>query len=254
MKTILTSILVLITIISFAQEPPEKYHKIWDYIGIGDETKAKKGLEKILKTKPQDPWPYWMMGILFDNEESKANNYTYFEQAIAIDSSFAPAYASWASRIEYDSLNYGLAENLYTKAVELEPKDNHHYVARGELYLRQNKYDLAIKDAKSAKLIEPGDCYFANQIIIKSLYGQGKMTDLKAFLKLNDPNDGGGPPEGEYQFFLGELYESWGEPQKACPYFKQAVADTEFFLEMFDSENLHKLLEKSQAKVAATCK
>lgn len=252
MKTILTCLVVLITTISSAQEPPKKYAKVWDYISIGDTDNAKKELKKILKTQPKDPWPYWLMGISLDSDDNNANN--YFEQAIAADSSFAPAYHSLASRIDYDSLNYQRAEKLYTKAIEFEPNGNQHYLARGDLYLRQKKYDLAIKDAKSAKLIEITDCYFANQIIIKSLYGQGKITDLKTFLKLNNPNDGGGPPEPEYQYFLGELYEGWGEPEKACPYYRQAVADTEFFAEIATPGKLDKQLEQYRAKAAAICK
>lgn len=255
MKTILTIFILLVTTISFAQEPPSKYSKIWDNISIGDTDKAKKDLGKILKTNPQDPWPYWLMGICitpaWDNPEAN----TYFEQAIAIDSSFAPAYYSLASRIDHDCTNYQRAEKLYTKAIELEPKDNHHYVARGDLYLRQKKYDLAIKDCKTAKSIEPEDCYFANQIIIRSLHAQGKTGDLKTFLKLNDPNAGGGPPDDTYQYFLGELYESWGEPAKACPFFKQAVEDLEFMLDIVDDpKELEKQMEKYRAKVASTCK
>ncbi len=253
MKTILTSLIVLITTISFTQEPPEKYQKIWNEINEGDPTNAQKELKKIIKTKPKDPWPYWMMGLSLHAQGSEPEKCAYFEQAIAADSSFAPAYYNLASNIDQDSLNYNRAEKLYTKAIELAG-ENYYYTARGDLYLRQKKYDLAIKDAKSAKLIEASDCYFANQIIIKSLYGQGKTADLKMFLKLNDPNNGGGPPEPEYQYFLGELYESWGESVKACPYFQQAVADTEFFLDMVDEGVLDKQLEQYRAKVAAICK
>lgn len=253
MKTILTFIIVLITTISFAQDPPEKYQKIWHEINEGDTESALKELKKIIKTKPKDPWPYWMMGISLHSEESQSEICGYFEQAIAADSTFAPAYFNLATNLDYDSLNYQRAEKLYTKAIQLGG-ENFYYTSRGDLYLRQKKYDLAIKDAKSAKLIESQDCYFANQIIIKSLYGQGKTADLKMFLKLNDPNDGGGPPEAEYQYFLGELYESWGEPTKACPYFRQAVADTEFMLDIVDPGVLDEQLAKYRAKAAAICK
>lgn len=254
MKTILTSILMLITVISFAQDPPEKYNKVWDNIGIGDTDKAKKDLSKILKTNPKDPWPYWLMGICITPSWNNPEANTYFEQAIAIDSSFAPAYSSLASRIDHDSINYQRAEKLYTKAIELAPKDNHNYVARGDLYLRQKKYDLAIRDSETAKSIEPGDCYFANQIIIRSLHDQGRMDELKQFLLSNDPNNGGGPPDGEYQFFLGGLYEGWGEPEKACAFYQQAVEDTEFMLDIVDPGVLDEELAQYRAKVKAICK
>ena len=255
MKTILTSILVLIATISFAQDPPEKYQKIWNEINEGDVAKAQKELKKILKTKPKDPWPYWLMGqSFFLDPENNSEQSKYFEQAIAADSTFAPAYYNLAGSLKSDSVNFPRIEKLYNKAIELD-KESYYYVARASLYQDWKKYDLAIKDCKSAKLIEPEDCYFANQIIIRSLYDQGKIDELKQFLKSNDPNNGGGPPEGEYQFFLGELYESWGEPQKACPYFKQAVEDTEFFLDIVDDpEVLTKQLEQYRAKAAATCK
>lgn len=254
MKTILTSIIVLITAISFSQNPPDKYQKIWNDINGDDPANGRKELQKIIKTKPKDPWPYWMMGIALSRMQSDEDECGYYEQAIAADSSFTPAYYNLGSCLQSNPANYPRVEKLFNKTIELDPNDNTNYVARASLYLDWKKYDLAIKDAKTAKLIELADCYFANQIIIKSLYAQGKMDDLKLFLKLNDPNDGGGPPDGEYQFFLGELYEGWGEPKKACPYFQQAVADTEFMLDIVDPGVLDKQLEQYRAKVAAICK
>lgn len=253
MKTILTSILLLITAISFAQVPPDKYQKIWNDMNEGDGSYAQKELKKIIKTNPKDPWPYWLMGISLNPYQDQEAS-VYFEQAIAADSTFAPGYYNLGSCLESDPANYPRVEKLYTKAIELEPNNNYNYIARGGLYKDWKKYDLAIKDCKTAKLIEPGACYFANQIIIKSLYAQENMNDLKTFLKLNDPNNGGGPPEGDYQFFLGELYEGWGEPEKACPYYKQAVEDTEFMLDIVEPGVLDKQLEQYRAKVKATCK
>lgn len=254
MKTILTSILVLITAIGFAQDPPEKYQKIWNEIHEGNVAKAQKELKKILKTKPKDPWPYWLMGQSFFLDPDKSEQSTYFEKAIAADSTFAPAYYNLAGSLKSDSANFPRVEKLYNKAMELEPNSNHHYIARASLYQDWKKYDLAIKDCKTAKLIEPADCYFANQIIIQSLYAQGKMDDLRIFLKLNDPNAGGGPPDGEYQFFLGGLYEGWGEPEKACPFYRQAVEDTEFMLDIVDPGVLDEELEQYRSKVKAICK
>lgn len=253
MKPILTASLVLITAISFAQNPPAKYEKIWNGINGDDPEGGRKELMKIIKTKPKDPWPYWMMGIALSHMQSNDDECTYYEQAIAVDSAFTPAYYNLGSCLERIPANFPRIEKLYNKAIELEPDDNHHYIARASLYQDWQKYDQAIKDCKMAKLIESQDCYFANQIIIQSLYAQGKMDDLKIFLRLNDPNNGGGPPDGEYQFFLGELYENWGEPQKACPYFKQAVEDTEFMLDILDPGVLDKQLEQYRAKVKAVC-
>ncbi|WP_294677170.1 hypothetical protein [uncultured Fluviicola sp.] len=253
MKTILTSILVLIAAISFAQEPPEKYQKIWNDINEGDGSYAQKELKKIIKTNPKDPWPYWLMGISFNPYQDQEAS-AYYEQAIAADSTFAPAYYNLGSCLQSDSVNYPRVEKLYSKAIELEPNDNHHYIARASLYEDWKKYDQAIKDCKIAKLIEPADCYFANKIIIQSLYAQGKMDDLRIFLKLNDPNAGGGPPDGEYQFFLGGLYEGWGEPEKACPFYQQAVEDTEFMLDIVDPGVLDEELEQYRSKVKAICK
>lgn len=252
MKTILTSILVLIAVISFAQDPPEKYQKIWNDIHEGNIAKAQKELKKIMKAKPKDPWPYWLMGISFNPYQNKEAS-VYFEQAIAADSTFAPAYYNLASSLESNDANFPRIEKLYSKAIELA-KESYYYVARASLYQDWKKYDLAIKDCKTAKLIEPENCYFANQIIIQSLYAQGKTDDLRIFLKLNDPNAGGGPPDGEYQFFLGGLYEGWGEPEKACPFYRQAVEDTEFMLDIVDPGVLDDELSQYREKVKAICK
>lgn len=252
MKTILTATIVLLTTLSFAQDPPEKYQKIWNDLNEGDGSYAQKELKKIIKNKPKDPWPYWLMGISMSHRQDQSTC-VYFEQAITADSSFAPGYYNLAACLESDSSNYSRIEKLYTKAIELADESYYH-VARASVYFDQKKYDLAIQDCKTAKLIDPANCYFANQIIIKSLYEQGKTSELKTFLKSNNPNDGAGPPEAEYQFFLGELYESWGEPAKACPYFQQAVSDTEFMLDLVDPGVLDKQLEQYRAKVAAVCK
>ncbi|MNJ86638.1 hypothetical protein D3C87_41420 [compost metagenome] len=254
MKTLLTSAFIVLTSIIFAQTPPEKYQQIWNDINEGDGSYAQNELKKIIRTKPKDPWPYWLMGIALYQGKDTKEQADYFELAIAADSTFAPAYGNLASCLKsLDPSSISRVEKLYTQAIALDPGDNHNYVARADLYLEQKKYDLAIKDAKNAKLIEAMDCYFANQIIIKALYEQGKTADLKLFLKLNDPNDGGGPPDGDYQYFLGELHESWGEHKKACPYYQQAVSDTEFMLDIVDPGVLDEKLALYRKKVAATC-
>lgn len=253
MKILLTSILLLIVTTCFSQDPPEKYQKIWQDINEGDGTYANKELDKIIRTKPKDPWPYWLKGISMHSLESEAEQCRYFELAITADSTFAPAYYNLASKLSSDSSTYSRAEKLYTKAIELA-SDEFYYIGRGELYFRQKRYDEAIKDAKMSKLIDAANCYFANKLIIQSLYQQGKTADLKLFLKLNNPNNGGGPPDEEYQYFLGELYESWGEPAKACPYFRQAVEDAEFMAEMADPGTMDQKLEQYRTKAKAICK
>lgn len=234
MKTILASLILLFSTALFAQEPPEKYQKIWDNLNEGDSEYAQKELEKILKKNPKDPWPYWMMGLSMTFSPAHEEGITYFEKAIAVDSTFAPAYYNLATSLdETDSLNHQRIEYNYTKAIELLPNENHYYVARGGLYLDQKKYTLAIADAEKAKSIVPEDCWFANQIIVKALHEQNKVSDLKRFLAVNDPNMGGGPEDPDYQYLLATIYESFGQQEKACAAYKQALTEQESYDELF---------------------
>ncbi len=238
MKILLTSFLLLFSTALYAQDPPEKYQKVWMELNEGDSEKAGKELEKIIKKKPNDPWPYWMLGnsLLFGPENEIAIG--HLETAIAIDSTFAPAYYNLAVALDAsDSLNLIRIEHYYTKAIQYSPKTDHYYAARAEFYLSQMQYDAALLDAMKAKEVNPesdnASIWFANKVIIEVFHDQNQMDKLKSFLALNDPNKGAGPEDPDYQYLLATIYESLGDQAKACKAYKQALSEQAFYDEMF---------------------
>ncbi len=239
MKFILTSFLLLFSTVLYAQDPPEKYQKIWDAFTDFEYDQVQKLADKALKKNPKDPWLYWIKGMaqvpgIENTEEEEIRCYS---KALELDSSFVAAYSRLAYSMEY-SENPDLVkiEYLYTKSLALDSTDMHVRVDRSDFYLKQKRYDDAIADAKKAKQMgaEGYPLWLANKIIITALHEQHKTADLNAFLGVVDPNDGGGPDDPDYQYLLATIYESFGDKQKACAAYRRALSEQEFYDSMVE--------------------
>lgn len=185
MKTALTIFSLICTFLLFAQEPPKKYQKIWSEVNEGDPKAAKKGLSKLIKDNPNDPWPYWMSGILIDTGSDQGDPKAFYEKALAVDSTFGPAYYNLALLFDSDSSTDKKIE-LFSKAIKYYPQNGFSYISRGELYLQKGLYDLAMADAESARKSELIDLMAIDGLIIEVLDAQGKTKELHAFIKSGD--------------------------------------------------------------------
>ncbi|WP_300665785.1 hypothetical protein [Fluviicola sp.] len=224
MKTTLTIIAFLYSCLVFAQDPPEKYQKIWAEVNEGDSKKAKKELSKSIKNNPEDPWLYWMSGILINNGTDQGDAKTFYEKALAVDSTFGPAYYSLASLLDDDS-NTDKKIELFSKAIKFYPQNGFSYVARGELYLKKGLYELAMTDAESAKKSELIDLMAVDGLIIEVLYAQKKTRELHAFIKSGNYTDSVFMWDTHTINILISVYEELNQPENVCKVCKSILED-----------------------------
>ena len=234
MKSILIIAILFLSPGIFAQDPPEKYQKLWMQINEGDPTNAIKELKKIVKKETKDPWPYWMLGIASWYGPQSAERTEYFKKSLAADPNFAPAHYGYASSLDQtDPKLQTEIEEHYTKAIQLDSTSSVYYEVRGDFYYQQKKYDQAIADCEKAKILEPENAYFPNKTIIECLHDQGKLEELKQFL-LDTPDLGVAPPEDpDFNYLLATIYENFGDKRKACLIYKQAISEFDSLKEMF---------------------
>lgn len=215
MKTTLTIIAFICSCVLFAQDPPKKYQKIWDEINEGDPKTAKKQLSKSLKNNPTDPWLYWMSGILIDQGDDQGDAKAFYEKALAVDSTFGPAYYNLASLLDDDSDTDKKIE-LLSKAIKFYPQNGFSYVSRGELYLKKGLYELAMADAESAKKCELIDLSAIDGLIIEVLHAQGKTRELHSFVKSGNYSDVYHMWNSSTIDILINVYEELNQPENVC--------------------------------------
>ncbi|MFN5983087.1 MAG: hypothetical protein ACK46Y_03375 [Fluviicola sp.] len=235
MKTILTSLILLVSLNLFAQEVPEKYQKLWAECHTTERDDALKKLDKLIKKNPNDPWVYWMRGVqTFNGIE---NGEEYFETALKLDSTFAPAYFSLANCIDAtDEISLNKKEYLFTKAIQFCPSDEaYYYIARGEVYLSQKKFDLALKDALNSKEINKEYQIGFNELYVQALNGLNMDKELKQFLFETDVFYGG-MAIPDFYLLASTLYEKYNMKSRACEGYKAGLESTESYLDFFETK------------------
>lgn len=224
MKTTLTIIAFICSCVLFAQDPPEKYQQIWNEVNEGDSKVAKKKLSKLLKNNPNDPWLYWMSGILIDHGGDQSDAKTFYEKALAVDSTFGPAYYNLASLLDSDSHTDKKIE-LLSKAIKFYPQNGFSHISRGELYLKKGLFDLAMADAESAKKCELIDPIAVDGLIIEILYAQKKTKELQSFVKSGNYADTGSMWGMNTLDILIKVYEELNQPENICKVCKSIQQD-----------------------------
>ena len=257
MKSILIIAALIISSNLFSQDPPEKYQELWLQVHEGDPQVAIKKLRKLVKKEKNDPWPYWMLGIALNHGSPSEEERECFLKSLQIDSTFGPAHYGYAISLDAEEpVNIATIEYHFNKAIEYTaPQDNFYYEPRARFYYDQKRYDEAIADAKKHKELNPDNAYFANQVIVQSLYAQGKKDELKKFLRTYSPLNEAGPEDPEYYYFLATVYDEFNDSKTACIYYKQAVADEQFYIEIFGEEEGFKVPDWYEAtkKKAENC-
>lgn len=255
MKTILTAVILLVSLNFFAQDVPDKYQDIWMECNEGEAKKVHKKIDKLIKKTPNDPWLYWMKGNIRFSYGSTNNK--YFEKALEIDSTFAPAYYSLGVNIiEEDENSLVKKEQLYTKAIELSKNpEAYYFITRGHIYLELKKFELALEDADNAKKIDESFSFDINQLYVYALNGLNRDKDLKALLFTNDVFNGG-MASSEYYILVGSLYEKYKMKNKACETYLVGYNELEFMRDVYETpeefekaygEDLKVLQEKLKA-------
>jgi tetratricopeptide (TPR) repeat protein len=84
-----------------------------------------------------------------------AKSITLAKKALEIDNKLAEAYAALAFSSKFFDRNWKAAENLYKKAIELNPNYAYVHIWYATVLLIQNKFDKTIKESKRAMELDP---------------------------------------------------------------------------------------------------
>jgi len=207
----------------FAQEVPENYQDLHMRINESPGKSVDKELEKLRKSNPFDPWVFWLSAINCKSEAisektvSQTCSDAYYIHAIAVDSTFSPAYYNLG-------LNYYYADNekdtealqLFTKAIQYNPNDCYSYLFRGKVNLRLKNYDRAMADYENVKACPDMFKWVIDQFLVEILYAQGKKAEVYQAIREARFADELGFGEDDFQLLLGALYEEMGEQENAC--------------------------------------
>ncbi len=221
----------------FAQDPPEKYQKIWSEINMSEpgSKSVLKELEKLRKQNPSDPWVYWISGINCNPVIGQDEAAAFYRQAIAVDPTFPHAYYNLAQTIE-DTTEKARREviALYTKAVTYDPTLGFAFLGRGEAYLDLKEYDAAMADCKQARKSPNMDFMAVDMLELQILWEQKKKQEALDFLRETDLYNGiWGTDDG---ILLAQLYEEIGDKRKACVCYHNAAEPYEMMGEELPEE------------------
>src|SRR5262245_4686541 len=143
-----------------------------------------------------------------------------FEQAIAKDPSFAPAYAGLAAEhaLLSGNTNFDIPREVEQlraaaeKAIELDPLSAESYDALGAAYARDGKWEQSEKSFLRAIELQPQRADSHTHFASLYLLPLGRLEDAIAQLPVVERND---PLAAEVHFFLGDALEDAGRDQEA---------------------------------------
>lgn len=137
----------------------------------GKLNEAKRNYEKAIKLNP-NPQSYYNLGIVLADERKLEDAKTEFNQALALDSSFANAYVGLGRVFnEEGRCEEALAE--FQKALELDPNNSSAYNYSGVVLRQQGKVDDAIRHFRKAVDLDPHRAEFQHNLSL-ALQSQGK--------------------------------------------------------------------------------
>jgi TolB-like protein len=153
----------------------------------------------------------------------KQQSIPLFEQAIAKDSSFAPAYSGLAvaHAILSGNTTYDISrevEQLHAaaqKAVELDPLSAESYDALGAAYARDGKWEQSQKSFLRAIELQPNRADSHYYFAILYLLPLGRLEAAIEELRIAEKND---PLSPEVHFWLGDAMADVGRDEEAVKY------------------------------------
>lgn len=195
----------------------EAYNNISNvYLRLDEIKKAKESLEYAIKLKPDYAEAYNSFGLFYLNQEEPEEAKKYFEKAIKIKPNSGINYLCFGHYYEKIQ-EYAKAEFFYKKAIQL--KEYKAKIALGNLYLNLGdhekaeviyediikfnsenaevyfnralnfsnigKIDLALKNFKSAELLQP-KIYDEQEKLYAFLYSKNKICDWDDYRKITN--------------------------------------------------------------------
>jgi tetratricopeptide (TPR) repeat protein len=215
---------------SSAQLMTEEMSNLHDELMSMPYEKKFKRLEKEIKKNPNEPWFYWMLADIYEMQNDDAKVVESYQKALAIDSSFDAAHASYSRYLRYmDTVDYELALYHVNKAISIQPDEFYYYIDRGNIYLGMKEFDQAILQANHVLKMEDADVMPAVQLIVQTMYDSGRMEDLQEYVMKHDLTQFNGFMDSEFDMLLGELYLVYNDKEKACKCFQFAAEPYRIF-------------------------
>ena len=186
---------------------------------------------------------------LYANKEENQRSRELFQKAIEFDPNFALAHAMLAWTHAFDAMNGWSdtrersllrAQQLATKAIELQEATPVAYFVRGLTYREQGEYVKALVEAENAITLDPN---YANAHVLLAtlLYYAGRPQEglerIQKAMRINPHHP------YNYTFHLGQAYFILKRYREAIKAFKQGIANNPA------SERLHVWLAAAYARV-----
>ncbi|MCL2027646.1 MAG: tetratricopeptide repeat protein [Bacteroidales bacterium] len=179
--------------------------------------------QKALELFPEQPLPYYILGIGYNYNKDYEMAMQYFEQAVPLAQSNAILSASIYGALGdvYHQLeNYKKSDDNYRKALKIEPNDdlvlnNFSYY----LSLRKENLDEAERMSRSVVQRNPNNPTYLDTFAWV-LYQQGKYAEAKAVMELALKN--GGDDQAILLEHYGDILYKTNEKELALEYWKKA--------------------------------
>lgn len=216
MKIIVVLAMLIMSSNSFSQTMPNKFVALDEKLSTLPYEEKLNLINKELKKNNKEPWLYWMKAGIYEMMGEDVKTINNYKQAIAIDPNFSGGHASLARYLTNDSTQWETALIHINKAIEIEPTATWYHADRGEIYLMQKKYDLALKDANIEIALPDSDPAPGLILKFKTLYASDAKKELNSFLKENDLSGALFIMSTDDVIVLATIYDELGEKAKAC--------------------------------------
>jgi TolB-like protein len=153
-----------------------------------------------------------------------------FEQAIAKDPSFAPAYSGLAQAhaLQSGNANFDIPQEVEKlraaaeKAIELDPLSAESYDALGAAYARDGGWEQSEKSFRRAIELQPNRADSHTHFASFYLLPLGRIEEVLAQLRIAERN---GPLSPEVYFWLGDAMADAGRDAEAISYCEKLPAE-----------------------------
>lgn len=224
-----------------AATEPEDSERIGElgmyYYAVGNALDAISCFERAAKRQPDVLRWWYFVGLAYKATYNTDNAILALEKAIAVDEKFTPAKVELADLLQRS--NPGKALALYTKALELAPKDARVHLGLGELAMQEKDYEKAEKHLKDSLELAPKYAA-ANGAMGRLLEATGRSADAGRFFEIQKA--GGQPPlvgdpliiellsraaGGQELLILAERLARAGEVNRAIVILQRAIQKNE---------------------------
>lgn len=174
------------------------------YITRGQNEKAKQELSSASKINPKDPEIYHLLGLIYVDEQNPDKAYETFKEVLTFDPASGEKNKK-AVTVAYKALleiigNQGRIDkealSVITKAIKFLPEEDkgRAYVALGNYYYKQEKWDSALKRYRIALEKSPEDEIWANVVVAEIYEKKGDNKNALSYYKkaleyFNDPKN-----------------------------------------------------------------